>query len=146
MIYTDLTQKAMVLCYEAHKGQYDKSGVPYVFHPFHVAEQLEDEYDICVALMHDIVEDTQYTIEDIAAEGFPKEIVEAVSVLTKKDKEDYQEYIKRVSTNDRSVRIKLKDLEHNSDLSRLPGTTDEDMKRLDKYKKAKEYLLSLKNS
>ena len=76
MIYTDKTKKAMKLCFEAHKDQVDKSGMPYVFHPFHVAEQMTAEATTIVALLHDVVEDTDYTLEDIAAEGFGKEILE----------------------------------------------------------------------
>ena len=82
MIYTDKTKKAMKLCFEAHKDQLDKSGVPYVFHPFHVAEQMSDEATTIVALLHDVVEDTDYTLEDIAAMGFGQDVVDALSLMT----------------------------------------------------------------
>ena len=82
MIYTDKTKKAMKLCFEAHKDQLDKSGVPYVFHPFHVAEQMTDEATTIVALLHDVVEDTDYTLEDIAAMGFGQDVVDALALMT----------------------------------------------------------------
>ena len=142
MIYTDLTKKAMKLSYMAHHGSYDKGGVPYVFHPFHVAEQMEDEYSICVALLHDVVEDTKYTIYDIEKAGFPKEIVEAVEAITRKKGQDYMEYIKIVKTNPIATKVKLADLEHNSDSGRLIEADLETEKRLAKYEAAKKYLLN----
>ncbi len=142
MIYTELTKKAMKLSYMAHHGSYDKGGVPYVFHPFHVAEQMDDEYSICVALLHDVVEDTSYTITDIEKEGFPKEIVDAVRVITREDGQDYMEYIKLVKTNPIATKVKLADLEHNSDSGRLVKTDKNTEKRLAKYSAAREYLLN----
>ena len=74
MIYTALTKKAMKVAYEAHHGQTDRSGTPYIFHPFHVAEQMDDELSVCTALLHDVVEDTEITFEDLTGE-FPEEVV-----------------------------------------------------------------------
>lgn len=82
MIYTDLTNKAIKLAYEAHQGQVDKAGIPYVFHPFHLAEQMNTEYSVAAALLHDVVEDTHITLEDLKEAGFPEEVVEAVRLLT----------------------------------------------------------------
>lgn len=141
MLYTDLTKKAMRLCYKAHDGQMDKGGVPYVFHPFHVAEQMETEYDICVALMHDVLEDTNYTIEDVRAEGFPDEVLEALLCITRDAHMEYADYIEIVKTNDIATRVKLADLEHNSDVSRLPGDdADYNHALLERYAKAKRVL------
>ena len=81
MIYTELTIRAMNLAYTAHHGQFDKGGVPYIFHPIHLAEQMEDELSCCAALLHDVAEDTDITLEDLAAE-FPPEVVGAVRLLT----------------------------------------------------------------
>lgn len=142
MIYTDLTKKAMILSYKAHDGYFDKGGVPYVFHPFHVAEQMDDEYSICVALLHDVVEDTDYTLEDLRKAGFPEEIVCAVDAITRPKGQDYMEYIKVVKTNSIATKVKLADLDHNSDSGRLVEPDKESKKRLEKYKKAKEYLLN----
>ena len=82
MIYTENTKKALKLCFEAHKEQKDKSGLPYVFHPFHLAEQMEDEDTTITALLHDVAEDTDVTLEDIAGMGFPQKVMEALALLT----------------------------------------------------------------
>ena len=119
MIYTDKTKKAMKLCYEAHKDQVDKSGLPYVFHPAHVAEQMTDEATTIVALLHDVVEDTDYTLEDLAAEGFGKEILEAVALMTHEDDVPYLDYVAKLKDNPIARAVKLADLAHNSDLSRI---------------------------
>ena len=144
MLYTDLTKKAMRLAYKAHDGQYDKGGVPYVFHPFHVAEQMHSEYDICVALMHDVLEDTDYTIDDIRILGFPKDILDALVCITRDKKLSYEDYILIVKTNEIATRVKLADLEHNSDTSRLPGDDKAyNNSLLDRYAKAKRVLLDV---
>ena len=142
MIYTDKTKRAMKLCYEAHKGQVDKTGVPYVFHPFHVAEQMTDEATTVVALLHDVVEDTEYTLEDIAALGFGQEIVDAVALMTHEDGVPYLDYVARLKSNPLARAVKLADLAHNSDLSRLGEIDDETEHRLEKYKKARALLES----
>lgn len=141
MIYTDLTKKALRFCYEAHKDQYDKGGVPYVFHSIHVAEQFDDELSVCVALMHDILEDTNYTIDDVEAIGFPKEVLEALLCITRSKQQDYMEYIRVVKTNALATKVKLADLQHNSDLTRLNEVDEGALRRIEKYKKAREILL-----
>ncbi len=93
MIYTELTKKAMKLCFEAHKEQVDKSGLPYVFHPFHVAEQMTDEITTAIALLHDVVEDTDYTLQDLIDMGFPREVTDALALLTHEDGVPYLEYV-----------------------------------------------------
>ena len=136
MIYTDLTRKAMKLAYDAHHGQLDKSGVPYIFHPFHLAEQMNDEYTTCAALLHDVVEDTDVTLKELEA-IFPSEVTEAVKLLTHSKNTDYFEYVREIGTNRIAKAIKLADLRHNSDMSRLGGTelaeSAETAKRLEKY-------------
>ena len=136
MIYTDETKKALKLCFEAHKNQVDKSGMPYAFHPFHVAEQMTDEATTIVALLHDVVEDTDYTLEDIAAEGFGKEILEAVALMTHEDDVPYLDYVEKLKDNPIARAVKLADLAHNSDLSRIGEVDEETRQRLEKYKKA----------
>ena len=136
MIYTDKTKKAMKICYEAHKGQVDKTGVPYVFHPFHVAEQMTSEASTIVALLHDMVEDTDYTLDDIAAAGFGKEIVDAVALMTHEDDVPYLDYVANLKDNPIAREVKLADLAHNSDQSRLGEIDEETRQRLEKYKKA----------
>ena len=80
MIYTLLTKKAMKIAYDAHKGQFDKNGIPYIYHPIHLAEQMDDENTTCVALLHDVVEDTAITFEDLEKEGFTDKILEALKL------------------------------------------------------------------
>lgn len=142
MIYTELTKKAMNLCFEAHKEQMDKSGVPYVLHPFHLAEQMEDENSTCAALLHDVVEDTEYTFDDIEAMGFTTEIVEVLKLLTHDDEVPYMDYVRSVKSNPIAKAVKLADLNHNSDLTRFAGQdiTERDMKRREKYLNAIELL------
>lgn len=118
MIYTELTVKAMNIAYDAHNGQKDMSGAPYIFHPYHVAEQMKDEVTTCVALLHDVVEDTDVTIEELTVE-FPSEIVEAVRLLTHNENADYEEYIRQVSSNPIARSVKLEDIKHNMDESRV---------------------------
>lgn len=136
MIYTALTNKAMNICYEAHKGQLDKSGVPYVFHPMHLAEQMDDEISTIVALLHDVVEDSNVTIDDLRAEGFPEEAVEAVRLLTKNGAEDYLEYVRALKPNPVARKVKLADLKHNSNHDRLVVVGEKDIRRQEKYRKA----------
>lgn len=140
MIYTDLTKKALKISFNAHKNQVDKSGMPYVFHPFHLAEQMDDEYSVCVALLHDVVEDTDITIEDLRAEGFPKEVINAIELMTHNDSVSYLDYVKAIKNNPIARKVKSADLKHNSDLSRLDKIDDKALERVEKYKKAIEIL------
>ena len=140
MIYTHLTNEAMKLAYKAHHGQVDKGGIPYIFHPYHLAEQMEDEYTTCVALLHDTVEDTDITLEELAA-IFPKEIVDAVVLMTHRKGEPYLEYVARIKENPIAKAVKLADLRHNSDESRLENASEEILAYYrEKYKKAFEIL------
>lgn len=140
MIYTDLTKKALKLCFEAHKDQVDKSGLPYVFHPFHLAEQMPDEVTTITALLHDVVEDTDYTLAELLAMGFPRESLEAVGMMTHDKSVPYLEYVTRLRENPVAAAVKLADLMHNSDLTRLDTVTKEDRRRALKYRMAMEIL------
>ena len=121
MIYTPLTKAAMEIAYRAHHGQLDKSGVPYIFHPIHLAEQMDDEYSCCVALLHDTVEDTDVTIEELKA-IFPKEVTDAVALMTHQKGTDYFDYVRTIKENPIARKVKLADLAHNSDQSRCVGS------------------------
>lgn len=121
MIYTPLTKKAMCFAYQAHHGQLDCNGVPYIFHPIHVAEQMEEEISCCAALLHDVLEDTPVTREELLLE-FPEAVVEAVCLLTRREGEDYPSYIRRLRQNPAAVQVKLADLVHNLDQTRCAGT------------------------
>ena len=136
MIYTYLTKKAMKLCYEAHRDQKDKSGLPYVFHPFHLAEQMPDEITAAAALLHDVAEDSAYTVDDLRAIGFPDSVTHAVDLLTHKKGVPYTEYVLAIKADPVARTVKLADLRHNSDLSRLDLPTERDLARAEKYRQA----------
>ncbi len=136
MLYTDLTKKAMRLCFAAHAGQLDKGGVPYVFHPFHVAEQMEDELSTVVALLHDVVEDTDYTLEDLARMGFPEWALSALKLLTHDKRVPYLDYVAAIRHDPIARAVKLADLRHNSDLSRLTDPDASALARVEKYRRA----------
>lgn len=142
MIYTMLTKKALKICFNAHKYQVDKTGIPYVFHPFHLAEQMNSEEEICVALLHDVVEDTDVMFEDLINEGFNENIVNAVKLLTHHKDTPYMEYIEKIKGNQLARKVKLADLRHNSDLTRLDLSVDKIPTKLELYKKAILYLES----
>ncbi|MBQ9760718.1 MAG: GTP pyrophosphokinase [Clostridia bacterium] len=142
MLYTQLTTKALRIAFDAHKEQVDKTGMPYIFHPFHLAEQMQDEVSVCVALLHDVMEDTDITLDDLAAEGFPHEVIEALTYLTHDPAIPYMDYIRALAKNPIARRVKLADLAHNSNLSRLDTVTESDLARNEKYKKATELLMN----
>jgi len=147
MIYTPLTNKALVFAYNAHHGQLDYNGIPYIFHPLHLAEQMEDEISCCAALLHDVVEDTAVTMEELARE-FPEAVVEVVKLLTHEDSadsinSDYFSYLLPIKAHPIAKKVKLADIAHNSDQSRCVGSelTQEQLAYWkQKYQKAMEIL------
>lgn len=141
MIYTKLTKKAMIIAYNAHMNQFDKTGIPYVYHPIHLAEQMDTEKECIVALLHDVVEDTEVTFEQLEKE-FDNEIIKILKLLTHNKSIDYMQYIKEVKKNPIAKRVKIADIIHNSDETRLDNITSKDIIRRDKYKKALEFLKS----
>ena len=143
MIYTEMTIKAMKIAYKAHLGQLDYSDVPYIFHPYHLAEQMDDEISCTVALLHDVVEDTDLTFTDLE-QIFPAQVLEIVRLLTHDENIDYFDYIREIKKNPIATKVKLEDLKHNSDESRSIGsnlTQDQLLYWKTKYAKAKEILL-----
>ena len=145
MKYTTITKLAMITAFDAHNNvseewkRTDKAGVPYIYHPIHIAYQMETEDEICVAILHDVVEDTDVTLDDLRDKGFPERIIDSVKLLTKeksdsKDKDilyrEYIEYIKtlKASGDKVAIKVKLADLRHNCDWTRLDeqSLTDED--------------------
>lgn len=137
-----LYKRAVEIAGWAHEGQVDKGGNPYIAHPLAVAEGVEEMNQKIVALLHDVLEDSSLTAGDLLAEGFPQEIVEAVKVLThkKSDPISYEEYICHVKQNPLARAVKISDIRHNLDLTRIPNPTQRDYKRCEKYKKALQYL------
>lgn len=138
MIYTEQTKKALKLAFECHKNQIDKSGMPYIFHPFHLAEQMNDEKSTVAALLHDVAEDTEITFDDLEAMGFDQEIIQALKLLTHDSNVEYMDYVNQIKTNNIAKKVKLADLKHNSDLTRFsPEEINEKaLKRQEKYLKA----------
>lgn len=120
MIYTPLTNRAMKVAYQAHHGQVDYNGIPYIFHPTHLAEQMDDEVSCCVALLHDVAEDTDVTLEELAR-IFPKEVMDALKLLTHEKDVDYFDYVRAIKSNPIAVKVKLADLSHNADQTRCVG-------------------------
>ena len=146
MIYTELTKKAMKLMFKAHEKQKDRSGIPYVFHPWHVAESMEDEITCCAALLHYTVEDTELTFDDLRQEGFPEEVIRILQLLTHDPAEDYYDYVKRIAEDPLARKVKLSDLYHNSDLSRLNKVSEKDIERREKYLRCIRYLEEIEAS
>ena len=110
----------------------------------HIAEQMEDESTTVCALLHDVVEDTHYTLEDLIKQGYPSEIIEALSLLTHNKDISYMDYVRKIKSNKIASTVKLADLQHNSDLSRFEVIDDDALKRIEKYRKAMQILLGEK--
>ncbi|MBQ3156112.1 MAG: bifunctional (p)ppGpp synthetase/guanosine-3',5'-bis(diphosphate) 3'-pyrophosphohydrolase [Clostridia bacterium] len=143
MIYTPMTIKAMKIAYQAHDGQLDYNQVPYIFHPVHLAEQMEDEISCTAALLHDVVEDTDVTFEDLRQE-FPEEVIEVIRLLTHEDGVDYFDYVWTIAKHPIARKVKLEDLKHNSDQTRCVGSNLSEEKLrywAEKYEKARRILL-----
>lgn len=136
----ELLEKALRIAVEAHAGQVDKSGKPYIFHPLRVCCRCFTDEEKMVALLHDTIEDTEITAEDLQSEGFPPYIVEAILSISRNEDETYEEFVKRTSLNPLGRAVKLHDLEDNMDISRLEQVTEKDIDRLNKYIKAYRYL------
>ena len=148
MVYTELTNKAMRIAYKAHHGQLDYNGIPYIFHPIHLAEQMDDEISCCAALLHDVVEDTDVTLEDLRKD-FPEEVIQIVKLLThdgnaEYDNMTYFDYVRVIKNHPIARKVKLADIAHNSDQTRCVGS-DLTEERLaywkDKYEKATKILM-----
>ena len=150
MIYTDLTRLAMQVAYKAHHGQTDLQGIPYIYHPIHLAEQMETEDTCVVALLHDVIEDTEMTLEDLREYGFTEKQLEAIELISNENvdhtlpdeerEREYLEYVKKLSVNPIARTVKIADLKHNSDRTRRIEDTDRDEARYRKYSKALELL------
>ena len=131
---------ALSIAKKAHAGQVDKAGIDYIQHPLYVASQVKTEQEKAVALLHDVLEDSDITAAYLLAYGLPNEVVTAVQTLTKKKGQSYQDYLEKVKSNYLARVVKLADLKHNSDLSRLKSVSDTDRERVKKYKNAIRYL------
>jgi len=133
--------KAVILASEAHNGQVDKAGKPYILHPLRLMSKFSTEEEQIIALLHDVVEDSTMTFEELESYGFAKPILEALNCLTKRENEKYEDFIGRISSNSLATKVKISDIKDNMDLTRLKAITDKDLERVKKYHKALEVLL-----
>lgn len=124
---------AIATAAQAHQNQKDKSGEPYILHPIRVMMRMRSEVDMIVAILHDVVEDTNWTIEQLRAEGFSEEVLQAVACLTHQENESYDKFLARIESNVIARRVKLADLEDNMDVRRLSVLTEKDIQRLQRY-------------
>ena len=141
MDYNKLYDKALQIAIRAHKGQKDKAGHDYILHPIRVSERCDDPRAKIVALLHDTIEDTDVTADYLREEGFTEEIVEAVLAVTRREGEEYDDYVRRAAQNELGRMVKRADLEDNMDIRRLPELTDRDVERLRKYLRAWQYIV-----
>jgi len=135
-----LLSRAIEIAASAHATQVDKGGAPYVLHPLRMMMKQTTEAAMIVAVLHDVVEDTPWTLEKLRAEGFSEDVLEAVACLTKRKGEDYADFIARAGVNPIARQVKLADLEDNMDLRRIPEPGEKDFKRLAKYRLSWETL------
>jgi len=137
---SQLLKKADTIAEEAHAGQVDKAGKPYIEHPRAVADSLTDWEEKIVALLHDVCEDTPWTVADLRRSGFTPKICAAVDLMTHRPEDSYGQYLTRLRNNRIARNVKLMDLSHNMDLDRIPNPTDKDRARVEKYRKARQFL------
>lgn len=134
--------KALDIAVEAHKGQTDKAGHPYINHPFRISTKMDTKEEKIVALLHDVLEDSNLTISELSSYGFSQEVLNAICCITKTKAENYDLYIEKVKTNELATKVKIADLIDNINLSRLSTVSIKDINRTRKYLDALEYLLS----
>ena len=132
----NIIEKSLEIALKAYSGQKDKAGKTYILHPLRIMSKMESEYEISTALLHDVIEDSDYTAENLLAEGIPREVVEAVQLLSKIEGETYDQFIDRIVGNALASKIKLADIEDNINLLRLDSVGEKDLERVTKYHKA----------
>lgn len=138
---------AIRIATEAHAGQFDKGGKPYILHPLHLMSQLMFDKELAtIAVLHDVIEDSAFTVPYLETLGFSERVLDALELLTHRSHVSYADYIRDIATNYDAIRVKRKDLEHNSDITRLKGVTKKDLQRIEKYHKAFLFLGKAKRS
>lgn len=138
-----LLEKAIQIAVNAHIGQTDKAGKPYIFHPLRVMQSCVTIDEKIVAILHDTIEDTDVSADTLTQEEFPQYIIDAVIALSKQSNESYEDFLKRISSNSLAITVKIQDIKDNMDVSRLSKITDKDTERLNKYIAALHYLKNL---
>ena len=137
-----MIEKAILIAVNAHKGQVDKGGNPYILHPLRLMFSRKDETEKICAVLHDVIEDTDVTLDYLREQGFSKEVLSALDALTRRNDENYEQFIDRIIENKIACNVKLADLNDNMDISRIKNLTEKDYERLEKYKKAKDKILN----
>jgi (p)ppGpp synthase/HD superfamily hydrolase len=131
-----LLARAIAIAAQAHVDQREKSGAPYIMHPIRLMLRMNSETEMMVAILHDVVEDTPWTLDQLRQEGFPEEVLEAVDCVTRRSTETYAEFVERARYNPVARKVKVADLEDNMDIRRLPDVSDKSLERLKKYHEA----------
>lgn len=142
IMFNKLLDLAIKVASDAHSNQFDKGGNPYILHPMAVANCVESTEEKIVAYLHDIIEDTNITSEDLENMGFTYRIVNSIKILTKPKNTSYEDYLKSVKMDSNAWHVKIADIKHNMDISRIPEPTAKDFARIEKYKKALTFLES----
>jgi (p)ppGpp synthase/HD superfamily hydrolase len=129
-------EDAILLAVQAHRGQTDKNGLPYILHPLRMMTRMRTEDEMIVAVLHDVVEDTEHTLDDLRQAGYAAHIVEAIDCLTRREDESYEDFTQRARSNPLALRVKLADLEDNMDIRRIADPQERDFERLKRYRRA----------
>lgn len=129
-------ERAITIAVEAHIGQVDKAGAPYILHPLRVMMRMNTNDERIAAVLHDVVEDSHWTLDLLRAEGFSEQVVRAIDAVTRRDGETYEEFVVRAGLDPVGRNVKLADLEDNCDLGRIAEPTEEDRARIDRYRRA----------
>ena len=136
----NLLEKCIKFALDVHAGQTDRYGRPYILHPLHLMSQMDTEVELMAAVLHDVIEDSETTLDDLRRLGLPEEVIQVVSLLTHDEADSYEEYVHRLKPNPIARKIKLADLLHNMDIRRMNSVTEKDAARLEKYRRAWEIL------
>lgn len=137
-----LLEKCIAFAVEAHEGQTGRDNLPYILHPLYLMSQMDTEEEMMTAVLHDVVEDTNYTLADLREMDLPESVIRAVSLLTHdKDTLSYDEYVRHLKPDPIAHKVKIADLRHNMDVRRLPAVREKDAARLERYRRAYAFLL-----
>ena len=133
-------ERAIEIAVEAHKGQKDKAGNPYILHPLRLMFQMKTDNERMAAVLHDVVEDSDWTLDDLRKENFYNEVIDAVNLLTRDDNDSYEEFVQKAASNPISKAVKIADITDNLDLSRISKMTEKDVDRVKKYQRVLKIL------
>lgn len=133
-------ERAIELALKAHTGQVDKGGAPYILHPLRLMLRMDGEAEAIAAVLHDVVEDADISLDDLRASSLPEDAIRAIGCLTKREGEDYEAFIRRVDADDIARKVKIADLEDNLNITRIPDLTPPDLERVAKYHRALRWL------